>query len=323
MGAVAPDVSVVIVSWRVRAHLQRCLQALPAAMGDLSYEVIVVDNDSGDGTVEMVRRLFPDVRLVVNERNLLYTAGANQGLALASGRYALLLNPDMVPHPHSVARLVEYAEAHPKAGLMGPRIFDASGRDDWRTGRDFPTPWSEFVDWSGLGRFSFLPFLVKNRRLSYDRKRTEGAPLLSGACLLLSPRLSPPLRYFDPIFSMYGEDIDLCRRVQQAGFSVVLAADARMTHIGGASSRQRPVASALMAVDAMNLYFEIWNGRRAAWLHRALLGLAALFKTSVFCPLCLVQPAVCTRCQVYRHLLRWAVCGWRKIETQFGEIFAS
>ncbi len=305
-----PEVSVIIVSWNVREHVLACLRALPAALDSLPYEVIVVDNASEDGTVEAVRGRFPGVRLMVNAHNVLYTAAANQGLALACGRYALLLNPDVLPHPHSIARLVSYAEAHPEAGLLGPRIFDAAVRDDWRTGRHYPTPWSEFVDWSGLGRwFSFIPILVKNRRLAYDRGSTSAVPLLSGACLLFPPQLPSHLRQLDSDFPMYGEDIDLCRRMDRAGFQKVLVADAHMTHVGGASSQQRPVMAALMAVVAMNRYFRRWEGRAAAGVHRALMGLTGLIKTALFCPGSRINARCRRGCAIYRAVLKWAALG--------------
>ncbi len=311
------ELSIIIVSWRVWPHLQRCLYALPAAAEGVDYEVIVVDNASGDGTVERVQAHFPGVRVVANKENALYTAAANQGLALARGRMQMLLNPDVIPHPNSIARLVRYAEAHPEAGLLGPRIFDASGRDDWRTGRDFPTPWSEFVDWSGLGRWLPLPMFVKNRRPQYDRSRTSAVPLLSGACLLFSSRLSPSLRQFNPDYPMYGEDIDLCWRVWQAGLSCVLVAEAEMTHVGGASSGQRPVFAALMAVSAMNRYFRAWDGEGAARLHRFLIGWVALFKTLIFCPPGIFLRRMRRACAIYRTLLHWVFFG-EAVQQRFG-----
>ena len=305
-----PEISVIIVTWNVREHLLRCLRALPAAVGDAPYEVIVVDNASDDGTVEAVRGAFPEVRLIVNECNALYTRAANQGLQLARGRYKLLLNPDVVPFPGSIARLRRYAEAHQEAGLLGPRILDAEGKDDWRTGRFYPTPWSEFVDWSGLGdRFSFLPFLVKNRRIAYDRGGNSAVPLLSGACLLFPPQLPAPLRQLNPDFPMYGEDIDLCRRMDAAGYRKILVGDAVMRHIGGASSGQWPEKSALLAVAAMNRYFRRWDGVKAAWMHRALIGLVALAKVMLFCCGSMMRSRYRRGCDIYRPILAWAVLG--------------
>ena len=304
-----PDLSIVIVSWRVWPHLRRCLLALPAAAADIEYEVIVVDNASSDGTVAKLRAEFPWVEVLANRENVLYTAAANQGLAQARGRMQMLLNPDVIPHPGSITRLVRYAEAHPEAGLLGPRILDPAGRDDWRTGRAFPTPWSEFVDWSGIGRWLPLPCLLKNRRPGYDRSQTSAVPLLSGACLLFSPYLPDALRQLSAAYPMYGEDIDLCRRVWHAGLPCVLVAEARMTHVGGASSAQRPGLSAWMAVSAMNRYFSMWEGKGAARWHRWLIGWIALFKTLVFCPLRAWHPRARRGCRVYRALLAWALFG--------------
>ena len=302
------QLSIIIISWNVREPLLRCLQALPEAVEDLPYEVIVVDNASEDGTVKAVQSAFPEARMRVNQRNLFYTAAANQGLALARGRYALLLNPDMIPHPHSIVRLIRYAESHPEAGLLGPRIFDAAGRDDWRTGRHYPTPWSEFVDWSGLARpFSFMSFLLKNRRLAYDRGHSSAVPLLSGACLLFPPQLPASLRQFDPGFLMYGEDIDLCQRMDRAGFQKILVSDARMTHIGGVSSSQLPMETALLAVVAMNRYFRKWDGRPIALLHRALMGLIGLAKTAIFCTGSLTNARWRRKCRIYQRILNWAI----------------
>ena len=310
-----PVVSVVIVSWQVRAHLRRCLLALPAAMQDVAYEVIVVDNASADGTVAMLRRDFNDVVVIANDENVLYTLAANQGLARARGDFALLLNPDVVPHPGSLARLVRYAQAHPQVGLLGPRILDAAGQDDWRTGRNYPTPWSEFMDWLGGERwFRFPPFLLKNRRLNYDRAVTSFVPLLSGACLLFSSDLPLHLRQLNPIFRMYGEDIDLCRRFDHAGIPKVLVADAVVTHLGGASSQQCTVRCAVLAVVAMNRYFRRWEGRYSAWLPRILLGLVALLKVIIFCTGSLFKPFLRQKCHIYRNTLRWAMIGEASLE---------
>jgi len=307
MDAPLCEVSIIIVSWNVRQHLQRCLQALPAAAVGIDYEVIVVDNASEDGTAAVVCEEFPMVRLVANEANVLYTAAANQGLMRARCRMQLLLNPDVIPHPGSIARLVRYAEAHPEAGLLGPRIVDALGRVDWRTGRDFPTPWSEFVDWSGLGRWLQLPIFVKNRRLDYDRNQTSSVALLSGACLLFPAHLPASLRRLDSKYPMYGEDIDLCRRIRHAGLQCVLVAQAEMTHIGGASSQQTPAFAATKAVSAMNRYFREWDGDIAARWHRLLMGWIALGKVLVFCLPSVVSRRLRGACATYWAIAHWAI----------------
>ena len=278
------DLSVIIVSWNVREVLQRCLTTLPQAISDAyQWEVIVVDNASTDGSADDVRQLFKNARVIANHRNRLYTLAANQGLAAASGRHCLLLNPDTLPQPQSLARLVAYAESNDKAGLVGPRIVDADGRDDLLTGRHFPTLWSVFVDWLGLTRyFPDNHWISANLRPSFNRRQTAPVPLLSGACLLLPERLPAALRCFDPLFIMYGEDVDLCRRMQASGLQTVLVGDAVISHSGGASSRQQRLQSTILAADGDNRYFRKWYGDGAALKHRLSLAIVAIVKIIVF-----------------------------------------
>ncbi len=319
----SPELSIIIVSWNVWEHLAACLNALPAAAEGVSYEVIVIDNASEDETVHRLQQEFPHVRLWVNDHNLWYTAAANQGLAMAKGRMAMLLNPDVLPHPGSIAKLVQYANTHPEAGLLGPRMMHSSGKDDLRTGREFPTPWSELVEWSGIVHWFPHSRLLKHYRLGYDRTRTSAVPLLSGACLLFSAYLPPTLRQLNPAFVMYSEDIDLCRRVWQAGLQCVLVAEAKMTHIGGASSRQRPVVTAYLAIISMNRYFLEWEGERIARRHRLLIGFIAFFKALIFCLTRLMGYQTHGRCQIHRQLLSWAFFHHEDSLAQMENLFAS
>ncbi|NOX63172.1 MAG: glycosyltransferase family 2 protein [Chloroflexi bacterium] len=303
--------SIVIVSWNVREALLACLAALPDAVTPAyAYEVIVVDNASSDGSVAAVRKAFPSVHIIANSANRLYTAAANQGLTIAVGRHLLLINPDAIPQPHSLARLIAYADQHPRAGLLGPRIFRSDGRDDLRTGREYPTPWSETLDWFGFTRrFPHHPFWAANLRPDFPRDRTASVPLLSGACLLLSQRLPSSLRRLDEYFPMYGEDVDLCRRVQQAGYETVLVADAEVFHAGGQSSRQIGLRTALLAVEGVQRYFRRWRGSGAARRHRMGMALVAVVKWTAFTLLGLIglesDPAYQRR--FHRALLAWAL----------------
>jgi GT2 family glycosyltransferase len=307
----APDLSVIIVSWNVCARLERCLAALPAAITPAcSSETIVIDNASDDGSQAMLEQRGPQIRLIANPHNRLYTAAANQGLAAACGRHLLLLNPDTLPHPGSLARLIAYADAHPSAGLLGPRILDAHGRDDLRTGRLYPTPLSEALDWVGLTRrFPHHRLMAANLRPDFERGQIASVPLLSGACLLLNQSLPPDLRRLDPSFPMYGEDVDLSRRIQAAGYETVLVGDALIEHTGGESSRLAAQRSALMAVAGVQRYFRRWSGAGAAYRHRLGMAVVAIVKWGAFSLLGLLgresQPA--SQRRLHADLLRWAL----------------
>ncbi len=324
------DVSLVIVTWNVGTALARCLTALPAAWdggGECvspQWELIVVDNASPDGTAAVVQQEAVallatksgqpprQVRLLVNACNRLYTAAANQGLDAAQGRYRLVLNPDTLPAPGSLARLVALAEAHPRIGLVGPRIVTAEGRDDLRTGRHYPTPWSEFCDWLGLTRrFPGSRLWAANLRPDVPRTRTGPVPVLSGACLLFSASLPAELQRFDPDYPMYGEDLDLCRRVQAAGYETWLAAEAVIEHIGGLSSRQARVPTALLAADGVNRYFRRWHGSRTAQRHRLGMAVVAAIKWPAFSLLGWfgLEPQPHLQRRLHAGLWRWAWSG--------------
>ncbi|MCP4166255.1 MAG: glycosyltransferase family 2 protein [Chloroflexi bacterium] len=308
----SPDVSIVIVSWNVRRHLLRCLQTLPSALGTtLSWEAIVVDNASRDGSARAVREQFSGIHVIANTQNRLYTAAANQGLTVAQGRHLLLLNPDTIPKSDSLKRLIDFAELNPSVGLLGPRIVDETDRDDLRTGRHYPTPWSECLDWAGITRrFPKSRFWAANLRPHYDRAHTAAVPLLSGACLLLPEHVSASLRKLDMHYPMYAEDVDLSRRVQQSGYRTVLVGDAIIVHAGGQSSRQNSTHAALLAADGIQRYFRQWHGAKAARRHRLGIACIALVKWLVFIISCILKPhSVYVEDKgLHGKLVRWALC---------------
>ncbi len=307
----SPDLSVIIVSWNVCARLDRCLAALPEAItAAYSWEAIVIDNASADGAVEWVQQYHPQARIIANSQNRLYTAAANQGLAAARGRHLLLLNPDTLPHPGSLARLIDFAEAHPDAGLLGPRIFDALGRDDLRTGRFYPTPWSETLEWLGLvRRFPRHRLLAANLRPDFDRAQVGPVPLLSGACLLLNQSLPSALRRLDPSYPMYGEDVDLCRRIQAGCYETILVGDSVIEHIGGESSRRDRRRTALLAADGAQRYLRSWQGPGAARWHRLGMASVAVIKWVAFSLLGAVglEPQPAAQRRLHADLLCWAI----------------
>jgi len=234
-----PDVSVVIVSWRTRELTLRCLESVygEVGRGTLSAETIVVDNDSGDGTVDAIRRQFPETVVVENASNVGFAAGCNVGIARASARHVLFLNPDAEAESGAIAALVRFLDATPKAGAAGGWLVDSTGRPQFSAGR-FLTAFNQFAEVAGLSKLGG----PRSLRRSYDVEELRGEAVavdwLSGACLAVRRAALDEVGLFDERFFMYGEDEDLCYRLRGQGWGVFLVPRARVVHEGGQSARQ-------------------------------------------------------------------------------------
>jgi GT2 family glycosyltransferase len=232
-----------IVSWNTAGHLDACLSALPAALGDLAAEVVVVDNASDDDSAEVARRHGATV--VVNDGNLGYAVAMNQALAGADAGaddaapvpWLLALNPDTVPGPGSLQRLAEHLEAHPGAGVLVPRLVDEGGRAQPSAHR-FPGPFVPVVAALSTGavRRSRL-----GRHLLLDGSGPHpGGPVdwaIGAVHLIRSAALAGEAPYSERSF-MYAEDLDLCWRLTQRGALTILADDVTILHVGNVAGAQ-------------------------------------------------------------------------------------
>jgi GT2 family glycosyltransferase len=272
-----PDLSVVVVSWRTRDLTLACLRSIAAeaARGELRVEAVLVDNASGDGTVEAVRSEHPDVLVVESGRNVGFAAGCNAGLAHCSGRHVLFLNPDAEAAPGALPALVRFLDAHPGAGAAGGRLVSPSGEPQFSAGR-FLTPINQFAEVAGLSRF----VASSARRRSYDADAFTGEPVevdwLAGACLAVRRTALDDVGTFDERFFMYGEDEDLCYRLRRAGWGVFLLPQATVRHEGGRSAAQALSRMRLEVRASQAAFLRKHHGRASALAFRALMRLASL-----------------------------------------------
>lgn len=228
-------VSIVIVSFNAREHLERCLRAVAGG----AHEVVVVDNASADGSPELVREQFPSVRLVELPENVGFGAANNVGMETAAGDLFLLLNSDAWPAGDAIARLADFAEANPRAGVVGPRLRNPDGSLQHSV-RGWPTPWrlaTEYFFLRRLGR--------RTRALNafygagFDHESVRSVEVVKGAVMLVRREAYAAVGGFDPDYFMYGEEMDLCYRVRRAGWDVVFDPDAEFVHVGGVSTGAR------------------------------------------------------------------------------------
>ena len=231
-----PTVSVIIVSYNTREMTLRCLAALFADLGPFSLEVFLVDNASRDGTTNAVAAAFPTVRVLVNERNLGFAAANNRALALARGRYLLLLNTDAFLHPGCLAAMTSYLDGHPRVGVVGPRLVYEDGspqRSCWR----FPSPWRSWAEafWIS-GVLADHPQVGDYRRWPHDEEKA--VDFVIGACLLVRRAAYEQAGGFDERFFMYQEEADWEMRLTAAGWQVVFTPAGVATHVAGGSGQR-------------------------------------------------------------------------------------
>jgi len=224
-------VSVVVVTYNALPWVDRCLESIRA------YETIVVDHGSTDGTVELVRRHFPQARLIQQENRGL-GGGSNAGMRVASGDYFLLLNSDAWASGDAVERLAAFAEAHPEAAVFGPKLLNPDGSLQ-RSVRGFPTLWRLATE------YFFLRKLAPGSRAlnafyagGFAHDEVREAEFLMGACLLVRRQAADTVGLFDEDFFMFSEETDWCYRFRQAGWKVLFFPGAEFVHVGGATTAQ-------------------------------------------------------------------------------------
>jgi GT2 family glycosyltransferase len=231
------DVSVCIVNWNCKEVLRGCLQSLREQTPDVRLEIFVVDNASTDGAPALVTREFPEVVLLRNAENVGFARANNRAARLACGRYVLFLNNDTVVPPDAVRRLVEYAEAHPEVGMIGPRLRDGKGRFQ-ASYRCRPTlaallHRTSVLRWTGLFHNAYRRY----RRQRFDPEYTGRVELLLGAAMFLPRRVFVECGPWDEGYVFGGEDLDLSTSVGRK-YDVVYLPSVEITHYGRVSTRQ-------------------------------------------------------------------------------------
>ncbi len=267
------DISVLIVSFNTRDRLRECLKAVAAQTGDIRHETVVVDNASHDGSADMVASEFPGVRLVRSVINLGFGNGNNLGLHQANGRYVVLLNSDALIPPATLSLALAHMEANLMVGMGGGRLLAPDG--GWQpSARKFPSLLDEFLNLSGLAaRYPQSRFFGRFDRTWADPAVTADVDWVPGAFAIIRRDLLDAIGFFDPRFFLYYEEVDLCRRIKDAGFAVRYWPDLVITHIGGESSKTMQDMSftstgsqlTLWRIRSQLLFYRKWQGPALAW----------------------------------------------------------
>lgn len=248
-------IAVVVVNYNVRELLDQALRSLYETAEPLISEVWVVDNASTDGSVEFLEANWPQVHILSNRENWGYGRANNQGIAQSKAKYILILNPDTVVQRGALQELVEFMESRTQAGVCGPKIVSPEGRFRPECRRGFPTPLVAFSRLFGLSALLPRSRLFGKYYLTYlDPNYETQVDALSGACMMARREAAEAVGYFDEDYFLYGEDIDWCWRMKQAGWEVWYIPRASITHVKGASMRRSSSRPDWFFFEAMRIF---------------------------------------------------------------------
>lgn len=285
------DVTVVVVSYRTREITLECLRSFIAERGELVVDLVVVDNDSPDGSAEAIEGLFQgiqepglDMTLQALKANVGFGAACNLGAEGARGRYVLMLNPDTITLDRGVERLVTFADRHPEARMWGGRTLHLDGTLNPASAWAQPTPWSSLA--CALGLSSLFPTSTFTNPEGYGgwkRDTVKEVEIVSGCFMLVETALWTELGGFHPDFWMYGEDADISLRARAVGARPLIDPQSEIVHIGGASESVRADQMVRLFSAKAQLYKK-FSTRAAAWLELRCLDLWALIRASLLTP---------------------------------------
>jgi GT2 family glycosyltransferase len=299
--------SVVIICWNDLGVIRECLRSIYEGTHATDFEVLISDNGSTDGSLEFIRKNYPHVRVLENRANLGFAKGNNVGIHASVGEYVLILNPDTIIHDCALDRLVRYADAHPEAGAFGCKVLNPDGSYQ-TSARLFPTVWRYWVSALGLRKLAKLsPVFVYEEYRHWSGQTERPIDWQSGCCVMFRGDLLKSLGGFDEQFFYHFEEVDLCRRVWNAGFPILFTPEPVITHLGGQSVSRFPVRFEIEKHRSRYRYFYKHFGPRAARRCRLLsitklrvrqmgYGLISLWK-----PTDLVR----RRLEMYREVVRW------------------
>ncbi len=275
--------SVVFLSYNTRDLTEQALRTVLDAAEGMAVEVFVADNASVDGSAEMVAEKFPQVKLIRNESNVGFAAGNNVPLRRVVGEYVLIINTDTIVRRNTLSAMVDFLDAHPEAGACGCKILDPDGTLQLDSRRGFPTPVAAFCKMSGLSRLFPDHPVISHYHMTYlDPERTEEVEVISGSCMMVRKAAMDQVGLLDEDYFMYGEDIDWCYRIHQAGWKIYYVPTTEIIHFRGESGRGVPLRILYRKSQAMSIFVNKHMAQRfrffPLWLLQVGIGLHGFFR---------------------------------------------
>jgi len=251
------QISIVIISYNVKEFLHQCILSLKKSCHGIEHEIIIVDNNSIDGSDKIITSKFPEITLIKNYDNKGFAKACNQGLEISTGKYLLLLNPDTMLQEDTIPKMIEFFEDNPDAGAAGCKILNADGTLQLSCRRSFPTPSVAIPKIVGLSRMFPKSKLFSKYNLTYeDPEKQIEVDALSGAFMMFSKKVYDDLGGLDEDYFMYGEDLDYCYRIKQAGWKIYYTPTTKLIHYKGESAKLATFDNFVVFNKAMDIFVQ-------------------------------------------------------------------
>lgn len=265
------ELAVIIVNYNTRQLLDDCLTSVykaEAPKGGL--QVVVVDNDSRDDSVAMVKKKFPQVTLVVSKENLGFAKGNNVGVDKTNSDYLLFLNSDTVIEKDSLVKPLKYLKRHPEAGAITVKLFLADGSIDYDNQRGYPDPWTSFCHFTGISKLFPNSTFLNNYHLGRKNlDKIHQVPMTAGSFMMMPTKIFQEVGRWCEDYFFYGEDLDLCHQINSAGYKIIYYPKTTTLHLRGASSglrketrkiakppKETRIKVAKSSISAMKLFYK-------------------------------------------------------------------
>jgi GT2 family glycosyltransferase len=257
------DVSVIIVAWNVRQLLHDCLKSVYDQTEGIDFEVIYVDNASEDGSVEMVVKDFPQVKMIENRENKGFIKANNQGIEISKGRYVLLLNSDTIVLDNAIAKLVQFADAHTEAAVVGCKVLNP----DMTLQRNcfmYPSILNMFLSTTYLYKiFPKSKFFGREHMTWWDFNDVREVETVCGSCSLVRKEAIKQVGLMNETYFVYGDDPDWCYRFNKVGWKIIFTPDARIIHYGGQTTKQMARAFRLQLHGSQLIFMKLYRSKLA------------------------------------------------------------
>ena len=259
--------SVIIVSYNVKDYLKQCIRSIYRSDLDANlFEIIIIDNDSHDGTVKEIKDNFDDIIIKKNKKNYGFSKAVNSGLKIAKGEFVCILNPDIIIQEDTFSTLINFCEQKKNIGCVGPKILNVDGTIQHSCKRSFPTPFNAIPRLFSLDKIFPNSKLFGKYNLTYlDINKHHKIDVISGACMFLPKKIINSVGFFDEKFFMFGEDIDYCRRIKELGYDIFYNPDTEIIHYKGESVKTAPYDMINVFYSAMSIYFDKYANHYKYW----------------------------------------------------------